>query len=329
MTSTNLAILIFPLNISMRAGILVIALGLDATIKGQNFIPHPIVLFGKLINLADRLTNKRNFSGIQRRINGIIAIFALVLCALIIGGGVAVIGSWFGLYVILAIQLLIVTILLAARSLDEHVRPVIGALKEQSLPQARKIISQVVGRNPDALDADGIARAAIESTAENLSDGVIAPSLYYLLFGLPGLFAYKMINTADSMLGYRSSRYFAYGWGAARLDDVANLIPARLTALLIAIAKPSRIFIALKATLRDAKYHRSPNAGWSEAAMAAGIGIQLGGAITYGNRVAKNKLLFEEGRKTATPQDIESALILMWRAIAIFAFLLLMLALQF
>ena len=329
MTSTNLAILIFPLSISMRAGILVIALGLDAAIKGQNFIPHPIVIFGKMINLADRLSNKRNFSGIQRRINGIIAIFALVLCALIIGSGGMILASWFGFYAMIAIQLLAVTILLASRSLDEHVRPTIQALKEKSLPQARKIISQVVGRNPDALDANGIARAAIESTAENLSDGVIAPSLYYLVFGLPGLFAYKMINTADSMLGYRSSRYFAYGWGAARLDDIANLIPARLTAFLIAFSKPSRVFIALKATWREAKYHRSPNAGWSEVAMAASIGIQLGGAVTYGNRVAKNKILFEEGRKTATPQDIESALTIMWRAIAIFAILALGLALQF
>jgi len=226
-------------------------------------------------------------------------------------------------YASMILEVIMVTVLLAGRSLDDHVRRVGKALAARDIEAARYHVSMIVGRNPEALDEAAMARAAIETTAENLSDGVVAPAFFYLVFGLPGIIAYKMINTADSMIGYRSKRYYAFGTGAARLDDLANIIPARLTALLIALAAPGRMLPAFGAMMSDASKHRSPNAGWPEAAMAAVLGLSLAGPRQYGQRMSKDPALYPQGRRDATAHDIRAALLVMWRAIALFAVFLL------
>ena len=175
-------------------------------------------------------------------------------------------------------------------------------------------MSHIVGRNPDSLDASGVARAAIESLAENFSDGVIAPALWCAALGLPGIAMYKAINTADSMIGHRTPRHEAFGWAAARLDDVVNLPASRLSALLIAAAslRPA----ALRATVRDARKHRSPNAGWPEAAMAGALGLRLAGPRVYG-AVRVDDAWMGDGRADATADDIEQALQVFRRACAL------------
>ena len=222
------------------------------------------------------------------------------------------------------LETVIVTILLAGRSLDQHVRQVANALTntptDDALTAARHAVSKIVGRNPDQLDAPAICRASIETTAENLSDGVVAPACYYLLFGLPGIIGYKMINTADSMIGYKSARWLAFGWGAARLDDLANLIPARLTGGLIVLAaflpRPYIAWRAMRIMWRDAGYHRSPNAGWPEAAMAGALNIVLAGPRKYGARMSTDAPLNPAGR-IADHKDIYAALGYLWRVTAI------------
>ena len=175
--------------------------------------------------------------------------------------------------------------LVAQRSLYEHVAAVAAALGTGGLDGGREAVRHIVGRDPMSLDAHGVARAAIESLAENFSDGVVAPVFWYLLLGLPGLFAYKMANTLDSMIGHRTPRYRAFGWAAARLDDVLNTVPAPLSGVLLAIAavfaKKCRPGHALAIMLRDGRKHHSPNAGWPESAMAGALGLALAGPRRY------------------------------------------------
>lgn len=317
-----------PHEMGLRGVILIAALGLDALLGEPpwlwRFLPHPVVLFGRAIVAFEKRLNRRNVGGRTRRWRGFVAIIMLVLAALATGGGIMAVAGLGGAGLTAGAELLIVAILLAGRSLDDHVRAVADALPEGggSLDQARRAVSMIVGRNPESLDAPAIARASIETTAENLSDGVIAPALFYLAFGLPGIIAYKMINTADSMTGYKSRRYFAYGWGAARVDDLANIIPARLTGILIALAKPQGAFHAIRVMMRDAPKHRSPNAGWPEAAMATQLGVSLAGPRQYGQRMSTDAPMHGEGRRDANADDIRQGLGLMWRAIGLFAVLL-------
>jgi adenosylcobinamide-phosphate synthase len=169
----------------------------------------------------------------------------------------------------------------------------------------------IVGRDPKQLDEAGVCRAAIESCAENFADGVVAPVFWLALLGLPGLIAYKAVNTADSMIGHLTARHADFGWAAARTDDLVNLIPARLSGLLIALAAPvskGDIVTSLKTMWRDAKIHRSPNAGWPESAMAGALGIALAGPRHYGERGVDDPFLNADARKEATPDDIDGAL---------------------
>jgi adenosylcobinamide-phosphate synthase len=169
----------------------------------------------------------------------------------------------------------------------------------------------IVGRDPALLDEAGVCRAAIESCAENFSDGVVAPVFWLALLGLPGLIAYKAINTADSMIGHRTERHDSFGWAAARLDDLVNLIPARLSALLLAIAAPiagGSVNTSLRVVKRDASKHRSPNAGWPESAMAGALGLALAGPRRYAEHLVADPFLNAEATKEAVPDDIDRAL---------------------
>jgi adenosylcobinamide-phosphate synthase len=169
----------------------------------------------------------------------------------------------------------------------------------------------IVGRDPESLSADGVARAAIESTAENFSDGLIAPAFWFLALGLPGIIAYKAINTADSMIGHRTPRHLHFGWAAARLDDAVNWPAARISGMLIALAAPiakGSTGRAWRVMLRDARLHRSPNAGWPEAAMAGALDLALAGPRIYGDLIVNDRFIHEDGRHEAGPGDISRAL---------------------
>jgi adenosylcobinamide-phosphate synthase len=210
-----------------------------------------------------------------------------------------------------AAEALFVGILLAQRGLYEHVAAVVLALDWGGLPAGRDAVRHIVGRDPMQLDEHGVARAAIESLAENFSDGVVAPVFWYLLLGLPGLFAYKMANTLDSMIGHQTSRYRAFGWAAARFDDGLNLVPARLSGLLLVAAAmfagEAAAGRALGAMLRDAKKHHSPNAGWPEAAVAGALGLALAGPRDYADGRVEDPWI-GGGTPLARPADIGRAL---------------------
>lgn len=289
----------------MSAALLVPAMLLDAALGEPkalwNRFPHPAVLMGRAVGKLDHALNK----GRMRRARGILAM------ALLAGGG------WLLGLLISAlpdaglIEVLVVAVLLAQRSLVDHVRAVGDGLR-QSLPEGRRMVARIVGRDTATMDAPAVARAAIESAAENLSDGVIAPLFWYLVAGLPGLLLYKITNTADSMIGHRTPRHEAFGWAAARFDDLLNLIPARLTAFLLALAhwRPD----ATRIILRDAPLHRSPNAGWPEAAMAVVLGIALSGPRSYHGEMRDFPWVHSEGRRDPGPAEIEAACDALWRA---------------
>ncbi|HMO30179.1 adenosylcobinamide-phosphate synthase CbiB [Enterovirga sp.] len=286
--------------------ILPMALLLDALIGDPDRIwrrlPHPVAWLGALVAFGDRHLNRESWSAQARRNAGFLWTTALVAAGLA-GGHLLEQGlralPLFDLWIALAASTLI-----AQRSLYEHVARVRDAA---SLEEARAAVSMIVGRDTSRLDEAGIARAAIESTAENFSDGVVAPAFWFALAGLPGLVAYKAVNTADSMIGHLSARHRDFGWAAARLDDLLNLLPARLSALLIACAAPAaggRTGHALAVAARDAGTHRSPNAGWPEAAMAAALGLALGGPRIYAAGPVEAPFLHEEGRRDAVASDI-------------------------
>jgi adenosylcobinamide-phosphate synthase len=202
--------------------------------------------------------------------------------------------------------------LVAQRGLYDHVAAVAAGLR-QGLVQGRRAVAHIVGRDPDQLDASAVARAAIESTAENFADGVVAPVLWGVLLGLPGMLAYKAINTADSMIGHRTPRYRDFGRFAARLDDRANWLSARLAAVLFLAGGVGGTPGAWRAMQRDASRHRSVNAGWPEAAMAGCLGLRLAGPRRYGGEMIEDAWM-GDGTPDATPADIRRALGLLVRA---------------
>ncbi len=293
--------------------ILVLALALDAVVGDPDWLwrrlPHPVVLFGRMIGWLERALNRAAWSEAARRCAGILALVALLGMASAAGLGLHQIcrALPFGL----VLEVVLVAVLLAQNSLYVHVNRVARAFTTGGLEQARAAVSMVVGRDPATLDEAGVARAAIETTAENFSDGVVAPAFWYLVAGLPGMVAYKALNTADSMIGHKSPRYFAFGWGAARLDDLANLLPARLSGCFVIVASGlvgGRPAPALRAMITDARKHKSPNAGWPEAAMAGGLGLALAGPRTYAGVAVEDPWLNEAGRRAAAPADIDRAL---------------------
>src|SRR5712671_2631845 len=246
-------------------------------------VSHPVVIAGRAIAFFDRKLNREARGEASRRERGIVTVIALVGGAAVLGAVVERVcrGSLSGA----AVEAILIAVLIAQRSLYEHVAAVAMALNTRGLAGGREAVRHIVGRDPMSLDANGIARAAIESLAENFSDGVVAPVFWYLLLGLPGLFAYKMANTLDSMIGHRTPQYRSFGWAAARLDDILNTVPAPLSGLLLAtaaaFAKTCRPGRALVIMLRDGRKHHSPNAGWPESAMAGALGLALAGPRRY------------------------------------------------
>jgi len=275
-------------------------------------LPHPVVSAGRLIDWLDRTFNREGDAGPARLRAGAIAFAGLVIAAIIAGmliqGLLAFLGpvSWMG-------EGVLASVLIAQKSMRDHVNAVVSALREDGLEAGRKAVSQIVGRDPAMLDRPGVTRASIESLAENFSDGVVAPAFWFAIGGLPGLFAYKMINTADSMIGHRSERHEQFGKVSAIADDLANWVPARLSAGLVAVAAAgvagrSAAANAIATAFGDAGLHRSPNAGWPEAAMAGALDIQLGGARIYQGETVSQAHLNSSGRPVEGAVDISRAL---------------------
>ncbi len=297
-------------------GVLAVALLLDFLFgepeRIWRRIPHPVVLIGQLVAKADLKFNRMDEPTDMRRKRGMYVIAALVGGALLLGWliQVTLLILPFG-WLILA---LLASTLIAQKSLAEHVIAVADALEGGGIVKGRETVAQIVGRDPEMLSEGGVSRAAIESCAENFSDGVVAPIFWFAVLGLGGLLAYKAINTADSMIGHRTERHEAFGMASARVDDAVNWIPARLAAFLIAVAAPfagQSISGAVRAAISDAEKHKSVNAGWPEAAMAGALGIALAGPRVYKGVVTEDPYLNDAGRKNANSDDIRASVPLM------------------
>ncbi|WP_341212495.1 adenosylcobinamide-phosphate synthase CbiB [uncultured Limimaricola sp.] len=283
---------------------LLIAMALDAVFgepeKIWGRVPHPAVLMGRAVGWFDHMLN----IGGPARGRGILTCAALVFGAFSLGEALAAMPGPFA-------EIVVAAILLAQRSLVDHVRAVATGLR-QSLDQGRHAVSMIVGRDTAAMDEAAVARAAIESAAENLSDGVTAPALWFLIGGLPGLLVYKIVNTADSMIGYRTPRHEGFGWASAKLDDVMNWVPARLTAFLLWLVagRPGR----WREIATEARLHRSPNAGWPEAAMARALGVALSGPRAYHGRMQDFPWVNADGFREIGAAAVEAACAMLWKA---------------
>ncbi|WP_010140790.1 adenosylcobinamide-phosphate synthase CbiB [Oceanicola sp. S124] len=281
---------------------LALALVLDACFGEPRWLwdrlPHPAVLAGRLIGAADARFNE----GRDRRLKGILLVAGLVLLGWGLGWFIALFG-WLP-------QVLVAAVLLAQRSLVQHVRAVALGLR-MSPGEGRRAVARIVSRDTRAMQPADMARAAIESGAENASDGVVAPAFWFLVAGLPGMLVYKLVNTADSMIGYRTPRHEDFGWAAARLDDLLNLIPARLTAL--ALAALSGRLSDWSAIVAEARRHRSPNAGWPEAAMARALDVALSGPRSYDGQIRDYPFVHPAGNRQPGPGRIEAACTWLWR----------------
>ncbi len=267
-------------------------------------VPHPVVLIGHVIGMLDRSLNRQTLPRGRRIAQG-------VLCTAAVVGSFGALGA--AIHHLLAalpfgwvLEAILASSLLAFRGLYDAVRAVAAGLAE-SLAAGRKAVGHIVGRDPETLDEAAVARAAAESAAENFSDGFVAPVFWFLVLGLPGLLAYKAINTLDSMIGHRSARYEAFGKASAKLDDAANLVPARLAGLLMVAAAlvlpKASAGAAWHTMLRDAPRHRSPNAGWQEAALAGALGLALAGPRIYGGHTVEDSWM-GDGRRDMTADDL-------------------------
>ena len=297
----------------MSIAITLLALLVEATLgypdRVLRAVGHPVMWLGRMIDWFDVTLNRDTSSGGRRKAAGFAAAFLIVFipaaAAHVIESSLLLLPYGFVIVAILA------TSLIAQRSLYEHVERVATALERDGLDGGRRAVSQIVGRDPDVLDEAGVARAAIESLAENFSDGVVAPVFWLAVGGLTGGAAYKAINTADSMIGHRTPRHSDFGFAAAKLDDVVNLPASRLCALLIVLAasvtKNASASNAWRSVWRDARHHRSPNAGWPEAAMAGALGLALAGARVYGGIMVDDATM-GDGRRDANAEDIRAAL---------------------
>ena len=298
--------------------VLLLAFALDALMGDPpalyERIPHPVAMLGRLIARLEKRFNDPGRGDRARFRTGLVASLGVIAVAFACGWLLSLVlrtfpSGWL-------VEALIASSLIAFRGLYDNVAKVRRDL-EHSLDEGRQAVSHIVGRDPQSLDEHGVARATIESTAENFSDGVVAPIFWYALLGLPGIAAYKAVNTLDSMIGHRNARYESFGRFAAKLDDAANLIPARLAGLAVCVAaafgRTTDANAAWRAMRRDAAKHRSPNAGWPEAAMAGALGLKLAGPRTYGDTRIEDAWM-GDGRAEATTADIRRALALYLRA---------------
>lgn len=280
-------------------------------------VPHPVVVMGKAIGALDGWLNRDGDDARERRRNGVIAICGLIAVSVLVGLVLTRAFHALGLLGWL-LEVAVVSVFLAQKSLADHVAAVAVGLRSGGLEGGRAAVAMIVGRDPKTLDAAGVTRATIESLAENAADGVVAPALWYAVFGLPGLLACKMINTADSMIGNFSERHADFGRAAAKIDDAMNWVPARVTAYLTALAAwllhgKTAAKRSLDVAARDARLHRSPNSGWGEASFAGALNIALAGPRDYGTHKANEAMINAAGRRDLKPADIDAALALFWR----------------
>lgn len=284
--------------------IVALAMLLDAILGEPKWLwdrfPHPAVLMGRCISFIDERFNQ----GKARKLKGALSFGTLVILFGLFGALIQALPLG-------VLDVLIGAILIAQKSLVEHVAAVASALR-LSLAEGRRRVSWIVGRDTSEMDAPAVSRAAIESAAENFSDGVIAPIFWFALLGLPGLLIYKITNTTDSMIGYRTPRHEQFGWAAARFDDVLNWVPARITALLIALT--TRPLPSLTEVRKDARLHRSPNAGWPEAAMSRVLKIALSGPRSYEGEMRDYPFVNAGARENVNPDDINRACRTLWQA---------------
>ena len=289
-------------------GLLAIGMILDALFGEPNWlwsrISHPVVLIGRLITLGDQYLN----SPPAQKAKGLAFLITLLSMACLLGIALNQLGP--------IVETLLIAIFIAQKSLGDHVGAVAVGLR-QSLVEGKTAVSLIVGRDTKEMDEAQVARAAIESAAESFSDGVIAPIFWYMLAGLPGLIMYKAINTADSMIGYKTENHINFGWAAARCDDLLNFIPARLSAVLLCWSTGNLFLQEWRDIVSDTKLHRSLNAGWPEAAMARALQIALAGPRSYNGTLQEFAWVNKRGNKHANANDIERAVRMLWSAWAL------------
>lgn len=295
---------------TLTLGVLVAALVIDRIAGDPDWlwrrIRHPVALCGHFVDFLDRTLNSEQPGSTSAQRRGLATAAILVVVAAISGTVLHLLfrSIPFGWI----IEALPVAILIAQKSLLDHLRAVSLALRNGGIEAGRDAVGKIVGRNTGGMDETDVSRAAIESAAENFSDGVVAPAFWYLFFGLPGLFVYKAVNTADSMIGHKTDRYIQFGFGVARLDDLLNFIPARISGGLIAITAPwfgGMTGKALSIMRSDARGHASPNAGWPEAAMAGTLDVALGGPRRYGDTIVEGVWINAEGNRALQSTDID------------------------
>ncbi len=264
-------------------------------------VTHPIVMIGKIISLADKLLNRAS----HRKLKGIFFLFLLILLGLFTGWLLSQFGGF--------TEIIVIAILIAQKSLSEHVISVASALRI-SIAEGRLAVSKIVGRDTCSMDEPQVVRAAIESASENFSDGVIAPIFWYMIGGLPGMVVYKCVNTADSMIGFKTETYVDFGWASARFDDLLNWLPARLSAFVLLMSGGNILLNGWTDIASGAKLHRSPNAGWPEAAMASLLNVALAGPRSYEGRLQDFDWVNKNGNRSASPYEIERAVRMLWLA---------------
>ncbi len=296
----------------MTASELLLAASVDAIVGDPRWLPHPVRVMGRVITWCDERVRGICHSPGALRAAGLTLAVGLPLFVYLLGhwaiDTAGSISGWFGSVVSIGLA----STALAGRDLWDHVQAVHGQLKRGHLPGARQAVGMIVGRDTEQLSEDEIVRATVETAAESTADGVIAPLFYLAIGGAPLALAYKAVNTLDSMIGHRDERHIDFGWASARLDDVANLIPARLAAVLLLIAtglvtrNPDRVLTGWRVLCRDGGKHPSPNSGCPEAAMAGSLGVQLGG-INYYDGVPQERPVIGIGGRQLVPQDIRAA----------------------
>lgn len=294
------------------------AVVLDAFIGDPRWLPHPVRAMGALIAALDRHLNK----GRARRIKGIVAVMVVIATVFAIGYALVALSYQLSPVVGVIVEAVCIFTTIAAKSLREAAWGVLVPLEHGNIEKARKELSMIVGRDTETLDEPQIVRACVETVAENTSDGITAPLVYALIGGAPLALVYRAVNTCDSMVGYKNDTYREFGWASARLDDVLNYVPSRLTAWVMLLANSRSLRRHARLLWRDARKHPSPNSGWGEAAMAAILGVQLGGTNTYRGVISERPKI-GDAVHALTKEHIRQAVFVMWRTLFAFVVLLL------